>query len=104
MSLVSDCRVQVLAAVSPSELPPAIGLVLRLAEAAPPAACQAAVHAVRMHAAGASVMALPAAVEAMRLSAAQHEGIAKAFMQDMLATCAHQQQVCVFWSRCALLC
>lgn len=81
---------QVLASAGASELAPATGLVLRLAENAPTGACRAAVHAARVHAAAAAVMALPAVVEAMRLAVSQHVGIAQAFLDDIQLDCGRQ--------------
>ncbi len=74
---------QALPCLSESELPPAVGLALKLASGGP--SCRRVVGAVRRRLAALSPHAPAGPFEALRLAALQHPGVGRAVMADIQA-------------------
>eukprot|EP00891_Asterochloris_glomerata_P002316 jgi/Astpho2/2316/e_gw1.00043.1.1_t len=76
-----------------TELPPAVGLTLRLASNAPPEAQLQAVQAVRASLRALPPSALPSASEALRMAVSQYEAVAQATLEAITADLLHSRDV-----------
>lgn len=84
---------QMLPSMPHTELPPAVGLTLRLASNAPPEAQLQAVQAVRASLRALPPSALPSASEALRLAVSQYEAVAQATLEAITADLLHSRDV-----------
>ena len=82
---LSAASLQALPALSESELPPAVGLVLKLASEAP-ASCTHAVHVVHSRIKSRPDVS-PGTLDAVRLAVSQHMDIAQAILADIDSEC-----------------